>query len=354
MAKGKKGISLGGKIALVFAGVIVVAGVTVWAVINNKLGKIGKIENVVPINKEDETFEQTDNNGGEKIDTNDADKALNGDDIKLMTDSDVINILFVGSDGATASERTRSDAMIICSLNRKRGEIKLVSLLRDMYVSIPGYSNNRINASYAFGGMPLLDQTIEKNFGVKIDGNVAVNFESFMEAIAQIGDVNIELNAKEANHLNTDAAYRDKNWKLHEGVNTLTPEQLLAYSRIRHVGNGDWERTDRQRKVILAAFAKVRDLGLDEMLSLADKVLPCIATDMDKTTILNLVRLVFAKKMSIVQTARIPVDNTWSYKMVEKMGVILPDLKKNSEALHDILYGATETADAQSNTVQNK
>ena len=343
MVKGKKKLSVGGKIALIVAGVVVVAGLAAWMIINDKLGLISRIKNEEPISNTDETFEETENNGGASIDQASASKELEIDDIELMTDSDVINILLVGSDGETSASRTRSDAMIICSLNRKKGDIKLISLLRDMYVSIPGFSNNRINASYAFGGMSLLDETIEKNLGVKIDGNVAVNFDSFMEAIAQVGNIDIELNAKEANHLNTDAAYAANKWKLHEGVNTLTPEQLLAYARIRHVGNGDWERTERQRKVIMAAFAKVKDLSAKEILALADKVLPCIATDMSNADILNLVRLVFTKKMNIAGTYRIPVDNSWKYAMIEKMGVIMADMKVNSKAIQDIIYDIPET-----------
>ncbi|MBQ9890333.1 MAG: LCP family protein [Firmicutes bacterium] len=355
MSKGKKRISLGGKVAIIIAAVVVVGGVAAWAIVNDLLGRFGKIDNVpsnTPVNIAPEIDE---NNGGEVIDDKSASDRINIDDIELMTDDDVINILCIGSDARTPGERDRSDSMIICSLNRKTGEIKLVSLMRDMYVKISGHGSNRLNAAYAFGGMPLLDETIEKNFGVKINGNVAVNFESFVEAISNIGNLDIELTAAEARYLNTDDMFKDYHWDLKEGVNSMNPEQLLAYSRIRHVGRSDWERTDRQRRVIMTAFAKVKDMSIMEALSLAKKIFPCIATDMDNGMLINLITVAFGKKPQIVANERIPLDGTYGYAMIDgKMSVMLPDLKKNSEALHDILYGATETADAQSNTVQNK
>ncbi len=353
MSKGSKKITLAGKIAIIVAAVIVVAGIVGWAVINGKLGLIERVTNEIRINENDVPVDPPDdNNGGEDINSSDAEDKLNVDDIELMTDSDIINILCIGSDARTPGERDRSDTMIICSLNRKTGEIKLISMMRDMYVKIKGYSSNRLNAAYAFGGMSLLDETIENNFGVRMDGNVAVNFTSFVEAITQIGNLEIELTAEEAKYLNTDKMFRDYHWNLKEGVNSMDPDQLLAYSRIRKVGRSDWERTDRQRRVIMAAFAKVKDMNVTEALSLADKILPCIATDMDNSMILRLVTVVFGKHMQIVKNERIPVDGSYSYAMINgKMAVMMPDLKKNSEALKGIIYGTT---DSNSNASRGK
>ena len=344
MSKGSKKVSLTAKIAIIIAAVIVVAGIAGWAVISGKLGLIERVTNEARIAENDVPEDPPDdNNGGEDINSDAADDKLNVDDIELMTDSDIINILCIGSDARTPGERDRSDTMIICSLNRKTGEIKLISLMRDMYVKIKGYSSNRLNAAYAFGGMSLLDETIENNFGVRMDGNVAVNFTSFVEAIAQIGNLDIELTAEEAKYLNTDKMFRDHHWDLKEGVNSLDPDQLLAYSRIRKVGRSDWERTDRQRRVIMAAFAKVKDLSVTEALALADKILPCIATDMDNAMLLKLVTVVFGKHMQIVQNERIPRDGAYSYAMIDgTMAVMIPDLKKNSEAIQEIIYGTSD------------
>ncbi|MBO4862299.1 MAG: LCP family protein [Firmicutes bacterium] len=341
MSKEKKKRSITAKIALSLAAVIVIVGLAGWLIISGKLSLINRIGNENRIDPNEATFEEGENNGGESINANDVD--LNDDNIKTFTADDVKNILLIGTDGRTVTEKgTRSDTMIICSINSKTKEIKLASLMRDTYVSIPGYSKNRLNAAHAFGGVSLLDETIEKNFGIKIDGNVLVNFESFVAAMSSVGDLEITLTKKEADYLNSDSEVGNPDWNLKEGVNVLTPEQLLSYSRIRKVGQGDFERTERQRKVIIAAFNKIRKLSVSELLALADKVLPCFATDMSKGTIISYVTQVGGGNYKIGDTLRIPLDGAWKYAMIDgTRSVVLPDLQKNSEALQEFIYGQT-------------
>ena len=120
------------------------------------------------------------------------------------------------------------------------------------------------------------------------------------------------------------------------------PEQTLAYARIRKVGDGDFERTERQRKVIITAYNKVKDLSLSEILALADKVLPCIATDMRNTTIFSYVAQVAGSHYSMGDTLRIPVDGGWQYAMIDgTMSVVIPNLEMNSEAIKTFIYGDT-------------
>ena len=95
-------------------------------------------------------------------------------DTDILTHKDIINILLIGKDISTGEENSRSDSMIIATVNKKSNSIKLTSLMRDMYVKIPNYADNRINASYAFGGMDLLTETVVENFHVGIDGKVII------------------------------------------------------------------------------------------------------------------------------------------------------------------------------------
>ena len=110
--------------------------------------------------------------------------------------------MLIGQDRRKGEDRQRSDSIIICSVNKDKGEIILTSVMRDLYVPIPGYKDNRINAAYQFGGMELLDEVIEENLGVHIDGNVEVDFDGFMESLSVLGNLDIELNATEAKYLN--------------------------------------------------------------------------------------------------------------------------------------------------------
>lgn len=347
MAKKENKKTLVSRIALSLAAVIVIAGLAGWLIISGKLGLIARIRNENRIDRNEATFEEGENNGGKTINESDVD--LNGEDIEAFSASDVKNILFIGYDAREGEVRGRSDTMIVCSINKKTKEIKLTSLMRDTYVAIPDYGKNRLNAAYIFGGMSLLNETIEKNFGLKMDGNVAVDFESFVEALTEVGDLEITLTAKEANYMRTDPELGNRSWDLKEGVNSLTPEQVLLYARIRKVGQGDFERTERQRKVIIAAFNKIKQLPLKDILSLADKILPCFATDMNNATILSLITQVGGGNYSIGETLRIPVDGAWSYAMIDgTRSVVLPDLQKNSDALKEFIYGQAvrQTVDA--------
>ncbi|MEE1113508.1 MAG: LCP family protein, partial [Eubacterium sp.] len=255
-------------------------------------------------------------------------------DISLLRDRNVTNILLIGQDRREGEERARSDTMIIASINKKNKSIVLTSLMRDMYVPIPGYSDNRINAAYAFGGMDLLDRTIEQDFGIRIDGNIEVDFDRFVQAMKVIGDISIDLSAEEAEYMNN----LGQGWSLTEGVNSLTPEQSLAYSRIRYVGNSDWERTDRQRRVIKTAYDKVKGSDLLNLLSMADQMFPALKTDMTNRQIAGLVYTMSTKQMEITGTYRLPVDGMYEEQTIYGMDVLVPSLGKNSAALQGYIY----------------
>lgn len=341
-------------IAIASALALFVVGVVIF--INSRLNKINKIDNetLVTIAPEDEVFE-TDiviDETSEQQNTMEPEDVVWADaDINIMSDADVVNILFIGQDARPGEERARADSIIVCSINSRTNEITLVSLMRDMYVPIPGYSANRINAAYKFGGMELLDSVIEQDFGITIDGNVAVDFQSFIEAMSYVGNLDIELTAQEARYLNrnaenfaNDAGYEPEEWNLTEGVNSLTPEQSLAYARIRHIGNSDYERTERQRLVLRAAFDKMNELPLPELLDFADEVLPCLYTDMTNSEMLGYIYTVVTNNISIGNDYRIPVDHSYSSECIQGMSVLVPNLSTNSEALQDYLTGDTPVA----------
>lgn len=121
---------------------------------------------------------------------------------QLMFDEDVMNILLIGYDSRDAGSRGRSDTNILVSVNRKKQEITVTSIMRDSYVVIPGHGNNRINAAYAFGGGSLLVETVEKNLRIHVNHYVAVDFYAFMDIIDRIGGVEIEVSDAEAEVMN--------------------------------------------------------------------------------------------------------------------------------------------------------
>lgn len=115
--------------------------------------------------------------------------------------SNIKSILLIGQDKREGESRQRSDSMILATLDKDQGTVSLTSFMRDLYVAIPGYSTTRINAAYAYGGMDLLDETLEENFGVKIDGNVEVDFEVFQVLVDKVGGIDLELTQAEADYI---------------------------------------------------------------------------------------------------------------------------------------------------------
>ena len=318
-----------GWLIALFAFVLIVGiGVTVVIQTLNKINRVDP-KDIVPINRDEEFFEPD----TDAPDTMNADE-ISSEGVTIVSSPYVKNILLIGQDRRPGEGRARSDSMIIVSLNTKTGVISLVSLMRDMYVPIPEYSSNRINAAYAFGGMNLLDETIKQDFGIVIDGNIEVDFERFIQVIGLIAPLDIDLKSYEVDYMNSGT-----DWNLQEGVNSLNAEQLLRYSRIRMVGNSDYERTDRQRRVVGTAINKLKTMPLSDIYSLVDQAMPSLTTDMNNTQILQLATTMLSNKPVIGGNYRLPFGDTYTSEVIRGMMVLVPDLRENSEKVQNYLYG---------------
>ena len=340
----KKRLPVWGKVLIgVGIGLLVIA-LGVFIAIKVFLGKVQRIEESTRIDPSSETFETSSEAGTDSIDPEEVDWGKLYEDV--MKDSDIKNILLIGNDRRPGStDSARSDSMILCSINKKTNEITLVSFMRDMYVPIPGYSDNRINAAYNFGGASLLKETIEKDFGIQIDNCVEVNFDGFIQAMTAVGDLEIELNEDEVEYLNrmgnamnAEEGLPESEWNLKPGKNKLTPEQALAYARTRYVGRSDYERTERQRKVLIEAFKKISDLSLSDQVDLVNDIIPYIATDMTDMEILGYVYYVATQGVNMGESHRIPEDRAYTNETINGMMVLLPNLEKNSELLKEWLF----------------
>ena len=246
---------------------------------------------------------------------------------------DVVNILLVGQD-ADEGNGTRSDTMLLCTFNKRDDTITLTSFLRDLYVTIPGHHKDRINAAYAFGGVQLLDETLLENFGVEVDGNVEVDFSDFQEIIDLMGGVTMELTAAEARVIN--AHVKDK--KVTEGTYLLDGRQALAYVRNRKDVDGDFSRTNRQRKLLRALAQAYKSKKLPQMLGLVDDILPMVSTDISAVDLTSYALTLFPMLNSAqIKTQSIPVEDGFRYANVDGKAVLLPDMEKNLQALNDVL-----------------
>lgn len=300
-------------------------------------GQLSESEYWDIINSQKES--RPDDYSGTDIDPDDVDWGNIAD--PLETGNGVVNLLLVGQDRREGEGRARSDAMILCTINKHTKTLTMTSFMRDMYVQIPGYSDNRINVSYALGGCELLDECLKVNFGIEVDGNIEVDFYGCMDAIDMVGGVEIELTQAEANYLNRRGNWEVTNesgWNLKAGMNRLTGSQAVAYSRVRDVGNGDFGRTERQRKVLTALLEQSKDMSLTEIHNFLRAVLPKFTTDMTNSEILGYALAIFKLLPDLqINTIRIPADGAFRDAWIREMSVLLPDLEKNRALLSEIM-----------------
>lgn len=260
-------------------------------------------------------------------------------EVVVEDDDNVFSIMLLGVDNFSKQYRSRTDSMILCTVNRSAKTLTMTSFMRDTYVYIPEFYNQRLNVAYPVGGFETLYDTLEYNFGIRVDKGVAVNFTSFKEVIDAIGGVDIELTGTEAGHMNAVHG-----WWLQKGMNHLTGEQALIYSRIRSI-DSDYNRTNRQRKVMSAIIEKAKTLSVMELYRMVSVLIPMVTTDMTNEEILDAaLRLAPILKDLKVITQRIPVDDGHTMTMIDGMSVLVPDLEVNSKYLADTL-GSGEKAD---------
>ena len=282
---------------------------------------------------------------------------MNGNEVTWNTDftniefdeEHYVNILVAGLDRRWGEDASRSDAMVLITFNKLNNTITMSSFMRDMYVPIPGYFDSKLNDSYFLGGPDLLQETITHNFGVPIDGVVAIDFYKFADIVELVGGVNVDLTKEEAEFLNETGTYGvgsiyQYDWTLVPGVNRLTGEQALAYARIRALGGrGDFDRTGRQRTVLEALMRELKNTSFLTALGMLDDVLPMVTTNMSDSDIIKHIGnlLPMLANARVVQH-RIPEWGQYESVRINGRDVLLPDLEMIREFLKDKLLYETE------------
>lgn len=273
------------------------------------------------------------------------------DELKKYESKGVTNVLLFGLDGRTPGERSRSDSIMIATLDGKNKKIKLTSIMRDTYVSIPERQDNRINAAYAFGGPALAIRTVNENFNMNIEKYVTIDFFGLEKVIDELGGVEIDVKDYEIKHLNgliQSLNNLNKNQNSSPliqspGKQHLNGRQAVAYSRIRKVGNGDFERTDRQRAVLMALVEEGKDVDLWELPGILSAVFPEVETNFTKNEILKYGWTGLESMKNDVEELRLPYEGTYEHQRIREMAVLVPDMEKNREILHDFIYGTGST-----------
>lgn len=254
-----------------------------------------------------------------------------------------INIALFGVDSRAndLTKNTRSDSIMIASINKYTNKIKLLSLYRDTYVFIPEHGYTKLNHAYAYGGPKLAIETINRNFDMNITDYITVNFSALTDVIDALGGVTINVTSEELNEVNRYAKdvarINGREWTKIEkaGEQTLTGVQATGYSRVRYLKGGDYARAGRQRTVIDAIIKKARHSGPKKLYNAADCFLPQIATSLSGTEFARLVS--FFPFYNIESQDGFPFDKT--NKTINKAAVVVCNtLPSNVKKLHEYLF----------------
>lgn len=252
----------------------------------------------------------------------------------LQNNPFITNILLIGTDDASGGT-SRSDTMLMLSLDFVHRKIKLTSFLRDCWVEIPSTGKQmKINSACVYGGAQLVCDTIEYNFHIDIDHYLKVNFEMFTTIIDKIGGIDVEVTQKEAEFINNTTRYT-----ISSGSSVhLSGAEALVYVRIRKL-DSDYMRTYRQRKVVSALLKKLTRTSPVDLLSTVKEVMPLMETDLNPIEISGLAyKSVIAAGMFDIQQIRIPDDDMMTTGYVGSQWAEIPDLDACRKGLYDFIY----------------
>lgn len=259
---------------------------------------------------------------------------------QVVANPKIVNILLLGLDTRNPKQFTggRTDSIIILTLDTINKEIKLTSIMRDTLLSIPGHDNNRINTVYSFCGPDITMETIQKYYGIKIDYYAVVNFWAVANVIDSIGGVDISIKQAEISNMNfyldeINKSSSDKNSPhiRSDGLQKLDGKQAAAYMRIRHIGEADFERTQRQRRVLEAIMGKNMSIG--DVVKIANSLPDNVRTNAKQLDLVSLANTAFGLKGSPIKQLRLPIDGGYKFGSYKGMSILIVDFKKNSDAL---------------------
>ena len=250
----------------------------------------------------------------------------------LSTDENILNILLVGEDYGE-----KSDAIMLMSIDNNHKKMKFMSFQRDTYVAIPNHGDDKLNNAFYLGGIDLLSNTVEVNFGIAIDKYIITDINNFIKIVDILGGVEIELSTEEIKYINAQIDVNDQTSKTsfipidrnaQKQVVNLDGYQAMWYVRNRGAeslggvpaysfSGDDWDRTNRQRKLLIAIMASLKKATVDEILEITNNVGPNITTNLKKEDILFLVSNSLTYLEYEPTETTVPTQGTWKYSIAD-------------------------------------
>ncbi|MDE6845614.1 MAG: LCP family protein [Lachnospiraceae bacterium] len=239
---------------------------------------------------------------------------------------------------------TRSDSIIIASINQDTQEIKLVSVFRDTYLNLGNDSYNKCNAAYAQGGPEQAISMLNANLDLDITDYVTVGFGGLIDSVDALGGIEIEVTDAEISHLNNYQLTMSEELGVdyipveHSGKQLLNGMQATAYCRIRYTKGDDFRRAERQRDVLTAMMEKAKTVSVSSLTNMVTAILPEVETSLGVNEIVSVLGSVAS--YDIVASDGFPFEDSRRGANVGSKGsCVIPDnLEDNVKELHELLY----------------
>ncbi|MBP1702060.1 MAG: LytR family transcriptional protein [Chloroflexi bacterium] len=241
--------------------------------------------------------------------------------VELSNVPNQVNILLLGADRRPKQKKFRTDTIILATLNSELGTLNLTSFPRDLYVTIPGMGQNRINTAYFFGGIDLLYQTFRENFGIRPDYYVLIDFSQFKRFVDSLGGLDVKVGQSVSD-------YRAGRYvTIKKGMQYMDADTVLWYVRTRKT-TSDFSRNERQQEIIRAIFNRMLTLeNIPKVKEFYDIYQDAVTTNMSLGDILPIIPLA----VKLVDSSRINqyyIGPRQVYNWITPEGamVLLPDV----------------------------
>lgn len=272
--------------------------------------------------------------------------AMSSISVFAQEDDQWLNILLLGGDSRSTESYSRTDTMIILSVNREESLFKMTSIMRDTWVQLKPGQSGKINAANVFGGPELAIQVVNDNFGTDIKDYVMVNMYDLVHIVDLVGGVEIEITESERKYTNeytedylkNVAAYFGDTYLENSGLVKMNGLQAMAYCRNRY-SDSDYQRVMRQQKVLLAMAEQMQDMEVADLMSILDQIMEYVETDMESEEMKDLAFTGLSADIESVEQNRLPVDGTFESGMFGSVWCIKPDFEENARLLKEFIYG---------------
>ena len=288
---------------------------------------------------------------------------INEENLAIGNKTGYRNIALLGVDtrDMNSLDGSRSDAIIIVSINEQTKNVNLISVYRDSYMDVQGHGLTKVTHAYAYGGPELALNTLNRNLDLDISEFVTVNFEIVADVVDLVGGIDIDIDKSELSQMNkyiedtSKNVGRKANKITSAGKQHLDGIQAVTYARIRKTAGGDYKRTERMRTVLTEVFEKAKKMDAGKLNELANKVLPQVQTNIGLSEVISLI--------PTISSINISDSIGWPYEVkgitLDRWYGVPTTLEANVVKLHRDLFGqkdytASDTVKTISQSIINK